>query len=137
MQPTKEPEPLTLTAAHRARLLRLVNESSLLASCERLGLAREVVARLIGGLPVRRATLIVATAAIAALDVAAPHQRICASASDTERARRIHAVNAGPAALRAAAGSRDRPSWFDAWATKNLNTEQRADFERELAKHAK
>lgn len=105
--------PERLTDEQRERLARLVNSKGVPAACKRLGLTREAIARLCAGLPTKRATLIVASAAIDALPPTAP---------------------APPTTVSRTAGG--RPEWLTRWASAHLNDKQRAALEAELAKHA-
>lgn len=103
----------TLPLEKRRRLAQLVREETFRGACTRLNTTAEVLARLIAGIDVRRGTLFAAAAAIDAL----PPATVTATPPDPIVASL-------------------RPSWLDTWADKYLTGEQRAAFERVLAKNA-
>jgi hypothetical protein len=111
--PQDETPTTTLPLGERQRLAALIQEIGYREACERVCVTREVMARLVGGLGVRRATRICASAEIAKL----PPATTTANAPDPTEAS-------------------VRPSWLDAWAEKYLTGEQRTAFERALAKNA-
>lgn len=116
-----------LTTAQRMKLGAIVSRRGLAGACNDLNLGREVVVRLLAGVDVRSATLVVATTAIEnAPDADKPRK----AASATKH------VKFG--SYRVLATSRDgaRPTWLDAWADQYLTDEQRESFERNLAANA-
>ena len=103
----------TLTIAERRRLADLIYELGFSGACERIGATREVMARLVGGMRVRRATRIVASSEIAKLP-----------------ASTVQAHSPDPSFVT------ERPSWLDAWVEKYLTGEQRVAFACELSRRA-
>src|SRR5690349_2620068 len=98
-----------LTEERRRRLAAFINTHGVERAKECLSLHREPIFRLCAGLPVRRATLVVASAAIDKLPPA-PTPRVLAASPNVEL-----------------------PPWLSAWADKHLNAKQREIFDAVLA----